>query len=636
MPITYYIVTTNYVSNLVNDNNFNKLDDYLINGSTKNQDIYHNINNAIVAPWVNIKDSYKEKLYHILSYATDIANLNVLNYYKDKIDVNYYPDGNSYNLIHLSIENYIENYHIEDESGNKDRFDTIILLLESQIQNNINFTISLQGLTEFCNKYNNYELVLLLLTKFNADIDFLYSSSIVNNYPKVFDWIIENFYDKISVELTKKSIEAAFNDNNDEIIKYVLNKIKTVNNEDYDKLKYLDDPTKFIIKSVDNLIIPEKVTYIKTSNYFDSSICNVKLPKNLKEIHFGESFNKPLSNITFPDSVEEITFGKKNNFSSFNQLLKNIKFPKSLKVFWNNGFRKDKNIKDIKFPDSVEKLKPGKYYKDNSDKGTYYDVESYYDEDDGTFNCKDSSNDGHIECLKKLHESGYHLEGNICFSAAKRGHLECLKYAHKNGCYWNKSICEISAKNGHLDCLKYAYENGCKMSKQTCYEAARAGQIECLKYAYENGCKIDKDALSVASTNLECLKYLKNIGLSWNPNTAEIAAVGKLECLQYVHENGYPWSEQTCSSAAMSGEIECLKYAYENGSPINKEEICEDALFELNGRNLECLKYLHENGCKLHNHYCIIAKNSGNIEILNYLLENGCELNMEEYKRCRR
>ena len=108
MPIEYYIVTTNFVSNLVDNNNLDKLDDYLINGSSEDQELYNDMNKALVAPCITVKNSYKEKLYHILSYATDVANLNVLNYYIDKIDVNYYSDGNSYNLIHLSIENYIE------------------------------------------------------------------------------------------------------------------------------------------------------------------------------------------------------------------------------------------------------------------------------------------------------------------------------------------------------------------------------------------------------------------------------------------------------------------------------------------------------------------------------------------------
>lgn len=392
MPIEYYIVTTKFVTNLVDNNDLDRLDDYLINGHSEDQELYCDMDKALVAPWVTVQDSYKDRLYHILSYATNVANLNVLNYYSDRIDVNYYPDGNSYKLIHLSIENYIENFNIyawnrelaKDSDNNimniKNKFDTIILLIESQIKNNINFKIPLQGLTEFCNSYNNYDLVTILINKYNVDLDFLYSSSICNNLPKVFDYLIDNFYDKINFEWTKEALEISFKNDNNEIIKYVLNKIKIVNNEEYEKLKHLDDPTRFIIKSVKNLIIPEEVTYIKTSYDFNKSISNVKLPNNLKEIHFGGSFNKSLDDVIFPDSVEKITFGINNNYSSFKKSLKNVKFPKSLKVFWNNGWHKDENITDIKFPDSIQELKEGSYYSDDDD----YD----YDSDD---DCKDNN-----------------------------------------------------------------------------------------------------------------------------------------------------------------------------------------------------------------------------------------------------
>ena len=45
--------------------------------------------------------------------------------------------------------------------------------------------------------------------------------------------------------------------------------------------------------------------------------------------------------------------------------------------------------------------------------------------------------------------------------AAKNGHLDCLRYLHENGCPWNEDATWGAAENGHMDCLKYLHENGC-------------------------------------------------------------------------------------------------------------------------------------------------------------------------------
>ena len=39
--------------------------------------------------------------------------------------------------------------------------------------------------------------------------------------------------------------------------------------------------------------------------------------------------------------------------------------------------------------------------------------------------------------------------------ARKNGHLDCLKYLHEHGCPWDEGTCLAAAKNGHLNCLNY-------------------------------------------------------------------------------------------------------------------------------------------------------------------------------------
>ena len=104
-------------------------------------------------------------------------------------------------------------------------------------------------------------------------------------------------------------------------------------------------------------------------------------------------------------------------------------------------------------------------------------------------NCEIAARDGHLGCLKYLHENGCYWDFLTCASAAANGHLKCLKYAHENGCLWFCATTLSAASNGHLECLRYAHENGCPWNLDACLVAAeKYGQLECLKYARENGC----------------------------------------------------------------------------------------------------------------------------------------------------
>ena len=401
MPITYYIITNKYVKKLVDNNNLYELDNYLLNGSNVSESniFYRDINHSCLPPWMDDCEcsSYDNRLYHILSYATSIGNYRVLNYYRDKIDIdNKCNDGNAYDLVYLSIESYLKNFST-NEAENNNRFNIIICILESQINKNKQknkqknkFKIPVFELIYFYKNYQDYNLIYLLLTKYDQSlIEIIYKSAISSGLEHLFDWLITNFYDKINFEWSEEAFYEAYNNDNDEIIMYVLSKIKLLNNEIYIELEYLDYSSKFIIKSINNLKIPEYITCIKTACYFNESIDDVKLPDGLLELHFGEnfnesivdvklpngllelhfgfSFNKSLDNVIFPESLEEITFGLHNNSSLFNRSIKNVLFPKSLKVFWNNGHIRDKLISTIQLPDSIEEenLKIGTYDSDS-------------------------------------------------------------------------------------------------------------------------------------------------------------------------------------------------------------------------------------------------------------------------------
>ena len=111
-----------------------------------------------------------------------------------------------------------------------------------------------------------------------------------------------------------------------------------------------------------------------------------------------------------------------------------------------------------------------------------------------------SSADRHIMSIKlKFYYFKKNKDKMNCFKctgcniASANGHLECLKYLHENGCPWDKETCRYSTWYGHLECLKYLHENGCPLDAVTCANAAYNGQLECLKYLHENSCPWDKE-----------------------------------------------------------------------------------------------------------------------------------------------
>ena len=75
--------------------------------------------------------------------------------------------------------------------------------------------------------------------------------------------------------------------------------------------------------------------------------------------------------------------------------------------------------------------------------------------------CDCAAINGHLCCLKYLHEKGGLLTEMTANRAAEHGQLECLRYLHENGCPWNNAIqCGVLVSSGHFDCLQYLHENG--------------------------------------------------------------------------------------------------------------------------------------------------------------------------------
>ena len=152
------------------------------------------------------------------------------------------PDGNAYNLINLAIENFVDKYIVNDEDDeefetidkNKERYDIIIFLVKTQLENYPNDKVdcSMRKLIDVCDKYDDYTLVTILFRIYNISTWDMYHYSIAWGYFKVFDNLIEKFNDIIDLEWTYSALKIAerFGLNKDsEMFIHVQNKIIEIN-----------------------------------------------------------------------------------------------------------------------------------------------------------------------------------------------------------------------------------------------------------------------------------------------------------------------------------------------------------------------------------------------------------------------
>ena len=265
MPTRYSIVTNKTVQKYVDTNNLSALDEYMTNPDTEIDNTEYDDDDSYDVNYnKEIPTLYAKKLYHITSYATDKANLLVLSHFENIIDLEYQPDGNSYELIHLAVENYIDNYSENNTIEQKKWYDTILFLLKTGFKNNGKIGAELATRQIMSNIKNEeskiknndaFDLLTLMARTYNVSISDAYHYSIAWNYPKAFDELIANFDDIINYELTNSALHCALeykkhiiqlNYNtkdglNNNIINYVINKFKTLKPGLYDKIKHYEE-----------------------------------------------------------------------------------------------------------------------------------------------------------------------------------------------------------------------------------------------------------------------------------------------------------------------------------------------------------------------------------------------------------
>ncbi|CCO20730.1 PREDICTED: similar to predicted protein [Bathycoccus prasinos] len=120
---------------------------------------------------------------------------------------------------------------------------------------------------------------------------------------------------------------------------------------------------------------------------------------------------------------------------------------------------------------------------------------------------------GNLEMVKYCFANECPIDAWACTRAAENGHLECLKYLHEEvKAPWNSWTAEWAAKYGHLHILEYLVERKYdKFDEKACRNAAENGHLDCLQYLHETA-KAPWDSAAVRKAHKnnhpECLQYL--------------------------------------------------------------------------------------------------------------------------------
>ena len=209
--------------------------------------------------------------------------------------------------------------------------------------------------------------------------------------------------------------------------------------------------------------------------------------------------------------------------------------------------------------------------------------------------------------------------------AANDGTLEVLKWG-QGSCYELDVMLEKDdiadvALNGHLEVVKYLRQLGISWDEETCTKAVGNGHLELLKWARVNQCPWNEETCEYAAGggHLELLKWARVNQCPWDEMTcAGVAENGHLELLKWARVNQCPWNEKTCTKAAGNGHIELLKWARVNQCPRN-EGTCTQAAE--NG-HLELLKWAKVNQCPWNEETCAGAAENGRLELLKWARVN--------------
>ena len=68
-----------------------------------------------------------------------------------------------------------------------------------------------------------------------------------------------------------------------------------------------------------------------------------------------------------------------------------------------------------------------------------------------------------------------------------------IKATFKEKGPWEETTCAVAVENGHLNCLKYLHEKGCPWDEWSYFVKQQNKNIECLDFLKKNNCPFNEN-----------------------------------------------------------------------------------------------------------------------------------------------
>ena len=190
---------------------------------------------------------------------------------------------------------------------------------------------------------------------------------------------------------------------------------------------------------------------------------------------------------------------------------------------------------------------------------------------------------GNLQDMKWAREHGGKWGWMLGYDVALQGHLDCLRYMHEQGYALASSTMRGAAVGGHLPILRYLCDMNCPGHEEILENAVQHNRRHVIKFVMDNPsikCNLQQVGWEAASHgHIDLLEYFKeHLHYVYNESTMEGATLGcKLDTMKYLYAQKCPWDKRVVNTAIAMGHVDCLRFALQHQCPYDKEEAIKEA-----------------------------------------------------------